>query len=316
MVEVKYGNGKTEYGPGVLITFDANDICRFIISALEERYGITIGGPRTIKIGGELIQGDGSIYVDSSGSAVCGDLLYSGRGPSGGDADLDRKEVLKELKKLPIEVKVDEPWLTPAEIKVELNKTMDEAVARVRKLWDRLGFETKADIQEWMEKKPRAAWERAGDLKLDNVMEVPPKDLPPRSHRVTIKERIARNGLRILSNDQLEAGLCELMGWTDIRFEEWEEEGRGRRGLRGLFNGCRQELPNYVLGDTAESNFTAAYNVLVKGSNDKVRLLDALFQILGADNPVPREQLMLRNAGIKDCSMALLLMKRPELFQP
>jgi hypothetical protein len=169
-----------------------------------------------------------------------------------------------------------------------------------------------------------AVWDRPGDLELTDVTEVPPEDLPP---RLTIEarkglfvgrvsHRINENGLKMLSNKELETGLSELMGWTDIRWDEWDEDDKHYCGTRGFFNGCRQRLPNYVLGDTGEANFTAAKEALFKDVDDEARLLDALFQILGAACPVPRERLRLFNAGIKNCSMALLLMKRPELFKP
>jgi hypothetical protein len=77
-MNVKYGNGKTEYGPGVQIDLDENEIA-IAIDAYLVAHNIRIIGARTIKVNDELIE-SGKIYVDPSGYVIKDGNQYSGRG--------------------------------------------------------------------------------------------------------------------------------------------------------------------------------------------------------------------------------------------
>ena len=79
-IEVKYGNGMTEYGPGVEINLTGNDVAIAIDEYLESR-GIIVNGPRTIKVNGDLCE-VGYVYVDPSGEVIANGERYSGRGPN------------------------------------------------------------------------------------------------------------------------------------------------------------------------------------------------------------------------------------------
>jgi len=77
-MEVKHGNGKTEYGPGVSIELNGDEIATAIDAYLVS-HNIYVSGPRTIRVGGNLIK-RGSIYVDPSGFVIHKDEKISGRG--------------------------------------------------------------------------------------------------------------------------------------------------------------------------------------------------------------------------------------------
>ena len=77
-MEINYGNGKTEYGPGVQINLDGNEVT-IAIDAWLVSQGVIVRGPRTIRVNGEMIT-DGGIYVDPSGFVVNDGKKLSGRG--------------------------------------------------------------------------------------------------------------------------------------------------------------------------------------------------------------------------------------------
>ncbi len=77
-MEVKYGNGKTEYGPGVSITLTGDEVA-IAIDAYLVAHRIYVGGPRTITVNGGLCEG-GHVYVDPSGKVISDGEEYSGRG--------------------------------------------------------------------------------------------------------------------------------------------------------------------------------------------------------------------------------------------
>lgn len=77
-MEVEYGTAKTEWGPGVNIDLDGNEVAQ-AISAYLMAHGIHISGPRTITVNGMLCE-NGHIYVDPSGFVVHNGKRYSGRG--------------------------------------------------------------------------------------------------------------------------------------------------------------------------------------------------------------------------------------------
>jgi hypothetical protein len=88
-MDVDYGDGKTEYGPGVRISLSGDEVAIAILAFLTGS-NIHIQGPRTITVNGELCR-NGSVYVDPSGFVVSGGKKYSGRGPE------DEKVYFKEV---------------------------------------------------------------------------------------------------------------------------------------------------------------------------------------------------------------------------
>ena len=81
-MNVKYGTGATEYGPGVNIELSGDEVAT-AIDAYLVAHRIHIGGPRTVTVNGNLCE-EGRIYVDPSGFVITQDRKYSGRGPSRG----------------------------------------------------------------------------------------------------------------------------------------------------------------------------------------------------------------------------------------
>ncbi|MCK5643881.1 MAG: hypothetical protein KAJ19_24000 [Gammaproteobacteria bacterium] len=79
-MEINYGNGKTEYGPGVQINLDGNEVA-IAIDAWLVSQGVIVRGPRTIRVNGEMIE-NGGIYIDPSGFVVNDGKRLSGRGPT------------------------------------------------------------------------------------------------------------------------------------------------------------------------------------------------------------------------------------------
>lgn len=77
-MKIRYGDGKTEYGPGVEIVLTGEDVARAIHAYLVAR-GVRVSGPCTVTVNGELCE-CGSVYVDPSGCVVAKDREYSGRG--------------------------------------------------------------------------------------------------------------------------------------------------------------------------------------------------------------------------------------------
>ncbi len=65
---VKKGGGRTEFGPGVLIELEGDEVARAIDSWLVGQ-GIHVSGPRTIRVNDELCE-SGSVYVDPSGFVI------------------------------------------------------------------------------------------------------------------------------------------------------------------------------------------------------------------------------------------------------
>lgn len=77
-MKIKYGKGKTEYGPGVDIRLKGDEVARAILAYLVAR-DVYITGPLTITINGERIE-EGNIYVDPSGRVVTPKKVFEGRG--------------------------------------------------------------------------------------------------------------------------------------------------------------------------------------------------------------------------------------------
>lgn len=77
-MKVEYGEGKTEYGPGVSIKLTGNEVAMAIYTYLTA-HSVHISGPATITVNGKLCK-KGSVYVDPSGFVVTNGKKYSGRG--------------------------------------------------------------------------------------------------------------------------------------------------------------------------------------------------------------------------------------------
>jgi hypothetical protein len=78
-MEIKYGEGKTEYGPGVDINLTGNEVATAIAAYLMA-HDIIVSGARTIRVNGELCK-EGRVYVDPSGYVITEDgEKMSGRG--------------------------------------------------------------------------------------------------------------------------------------------------------------------------------------------------------------------------------------------
>jgi hypothetical protein len=75
---VKYGEGRTEYGPGVSIELTGAEVAT-AIDAWLVAHSVDISGPRTITVNGELCE-EGHVYVDPSGFVIHDGEKLSGRG--------------------------------------------------------------------------------------------------------------------------------------------------------------------------------------------------------------------------------------------
>ena len=77
-MRVRYGKGGLEYGPGVMIELNGEEIAT-AIDAYLTAHCVHVSGPRTINVNGELIE-NGGVYVDPSGFVISEGEKYSGRG--------------------------------------------------------------------------------------------------------------------------------------------------------------------------------------------------------------------------------------------
>jgi hypothetical protein len=79
-MNVKYGDGTTEFGPGVSISLSGDEVAT-AIDAWLVAHNIHVRGARTVTVNGELCSG-GEVYVDPCGFVVADGLHFSGRGPT------------------------------------------------------------------------------------------------------------------------------------------------------------------------------------------------------------------------------------------
>ena len=77
-MEVKFGDGKTEYGPGIEINLTGDEVALAIESYLFS-HGVYVGGSRTISVNDELCN-YGKVYVDPSGYVMNNGMRYFGSG--------------------------------------------------------------------------------------------------------------------------------------------------------------------------------------------------------------------------------------------
>lgn len=75
---IKFGKGKTKFGPGVQIDLEGKEVALAIYAYLTA-HGVHISGPATIKVNGELCE-SGKIYVDPSGRVVADGVGWNGNG--------------------------------------------------------------------------------------------------------------------------------------------------------------------------------------------------------------------------------------------
>lgn len=78
-MQVRYGDGKTELGPGVTVELTGDEVAT-AIDAYLVAHGVHVRGSRTITVNGDLCE-EGRIYVDPSGFVVANGAHLSGRGP-------------------------------------------------------------------------------------------------------------------------------------------------------------------------------------------------------------------------------------------
>jgi hypothetical protein len=92
-MNVGYGAGQSEHGPGVQIELSGNEVAIAIDAYLEARR-IHVSGPRTIRVNGERLE-SGSVYVDPLGFVVDRntDVKFSGRGPEAKDDNQDDRSL-------------------------------------------------------------------------------------------------------------------------------------------------------------------------------------------------------------------------------
>lgn len=75
---IRYGDGQTEFGPGVNVELTGDEVATAIHAWLIA-HDVYISGPRTVTVNGGLCSA-GRVYVDPSGSVVAAGIMYSGRG--------------------------------------------------------------------------------------------------------------------------------------------------------------------------------------------------------------------------------------------
>ena len=79
-MDIKHGEGKTKYGPGVSINLDGDEMA-IAIDAWLVAHRVYVSGPRTITVNGESIEVV-HVYVDPSGFVISEGVKISGRGPN------------------------------------------------------------------------------------------------------------------------------------------------------------------------------------------------------------------------------------------
>lgn len=77
-MKVKFGKGKTEFGPGVEINLTGDEVA-IAIDAYLVAHDIHVFGPRTITVNGKLCE-KGRVFVDPSGFVMANGKRYRGCG--------------------------------------------------------------------------------------------------------------------------------------------------------------------------------------------------------------------------------------------
>ena len=78
-MEIQYGDGKTEFGPGVSIDLSGAEVALAIYAWLVAQ-NVHINGARTVTVNGDYIT-SGNVYVDPSAFVLYNGEKFSGRGP-------------------------------------------------------------------------------------------------------------------------------------------------------------------------------------------------------------------------------------------
>jgi hypothetical protein len=78
-MQVKYGSGTTEYGPGVSIELSGDEVATAIDARLVA-HGVHVSGSRSITVNGKRCE-SGHVYVDPSGFVNANGECILGRGP-------------------------------------------------------------------------------------------------------------------------------------------------------------------------------------------------------------------------------------------
>jgi hypothetical protein len=81
-MNVRYGDGKTQYGPGVSIEMTGDEVAT-AIDAWLVAHDCHVRGPRTITVNGDLCEA-GHVYVDPSGFVVHDGRRFNGSGANDG----------------------------------------------------------------------------------------------------------------------------------------------------------------------------------------------------------------------------------------
>lgn len=77
-MEIKYGEGKTQYGPGVSIELTGNEVAT-AIDAWLVAHGVHVSGPRTISLNDTICRDvNANIYVDPSGFVIADGEKFDG----------------------------------------------------------------------------------------------------------------------------------------------------------------------------------------------------------------------------------------------
>jgi hypothetical protein len=77
-MNIQFGKGKTEYGPGVQINLTSEEVV-YAIYAYLMAHKVVIDGAATITVNGKKIE-YGGMYVDPSGSVIAKGERWSGTG--------------------------------------------------------------------------------------------------------------------------------------------------------------------------------------------------------------------------------------------
>lgn len=78
-MQVKYGEGKTVYGPGVSIEMSGDELALAVMTWLMAQ-DVHVFGARTVTVNGELCERS-RVYVDPSGFVMTDGERMDGRGP-------------------------------------------------------------------------------------------------------------------------------------------------------------------------------------------------------------------------------------------
>lgn len=77
-MKVKFGEGTTQYGPGVVVKLSGAEVA-IAINTYLVAHGVHVSGPRTVTVNNELCK-SGRVCVDPSGFVISGGKKFSGRG--------------------------------------------------------------------------------------------------------------------------------------------------------------------------------------------------------------------------------------------